>query len=49
MSSPKGESMDRGSEVLKSHLGGAAQMEMRQTRRGWLQECLGCEAKTEFK
>lgn len=22
---------------------------MRQTRRGWLQECLGCEAKTEFK
>ena len=24
-------------------------MEIRQTRRGWLQECLACEAKTEFK
>jgi hypothetical protein len=22
---------------------------VRQTRRGWLQECMGCEAKTEFK
>jgi hypothetical protein len=22
---------------------------VRQTRRGWMQECLGCEAKTEFK
>ena len=44
-------SMDRGSETLKSILGSAdvKQMEIRQTRRGWLQECLGCEAKTEFK
>lgn len=24
-------------------------MYMRQTRRGWLQECLGCEARTEMK
>lgn len=41
--------MDRGSEVLKSHLGGTEVMEVRQTRRGWCQEMLGCEAKTEFK
>jgi len=24
-------------------------MSIRQTRKGWLQECLGCEAQTEFK
>jgi len=49
MSSPNSESMDRGSEVLKSHLGGCDVMEIRQTRKGWCQECMGCEAKTEFK
>lgn len=41
--------MDRGSQALKAHLSECAKLEMRQTRRGWLQECLGCEAKTEFK
>jgi len=40
------ESMDRGSEAMKSHLAGTDVMEIRQTRRGWLQECLGCDAKT---
>ena len=44
-----GERMERGSEALKSHMNGCAEMEIRQTRRGWLQECCGCEAKTEFK
>lgn len=43
------QTMDRGSDALKSHLGEANEMTMRQTRRGWLQELLGCEAKTEFK
>lgn len=41
--------MERGTSALKSHLGSCAKLEMRQTRRGWLQEILGCEAKTEFK
>jgi hypothetical protein len=41
--------MERGSSALKAHLGSCEKLEMRQTRRGWLQECLGCEAKTEFK
>lgn len=49
MSGVKGESMDRGSEVLKAHLGGAEVMEMRQTKRGWCQELMDCDAKTEFK
>lgn len=41
--------MDRGSQALKSHMNGTDKLEMRQTRRGWLQEILGCEARTEFK
>jgi len=49
MSGVKSETMDRGSDVMKSHLGGAAKMEIRQTRRGFCQEIMGCEAKTEFK
>eukprot|EP00542_Grammatophora_oceanica_P013014 CAMPEP_0194031616 /NCGR_PEP_ID=MMETSP0009_2-20130614/4754_1 /TAXON_ID=210454 /ORGANISM="Grammatophora oceanica, Strain CCMP 410" /LENGTH=252 /DNA_ID=CAMNT_0038671825 /DNA_START=221 /DNA_END=979 /DNA_ORIENTATION=+ len=44
-----GEKMDRGTDALKSHVNGTDAMTIRQTRRGWLQECLGCEAKTEFK
>ncbi|CAB9505965.1 Phospholipid scramblase 1 [Seminavis robusta] len=49
MSGVKGEAMDRGSEAMKSHLAGASVMEMRQTKRGWCQELIGCDAKTEFK
>jgi hypothetical protein len=45
----KTEQMERGSEALKSHLSGCSKIEIRQTRRGWCQELLGCEAKTEFK
>eukprot|EP00980_Cylindrotheca_fusiformis_P009439 scaffold2067_cov101-Cylindrotheca_fusiformis.AAC.1 len=41
--------MDRGSASLKSHCNGLDKMEIRQTRRGWLQTCFGCDAKTEFK
>jgi len=40
---------DRGSNALKTHMSDCEQLELRQTRRGWFQECLGCEAKTEFK
>lgn len=49
MAAPGSESMDRGSEVLKSHVSGIETMEIRQTRRGWCQECMGCEALTEFQ
>mmetsp|Transcript_1576 Transcript_1576/g.2367 ORF Transcript_1576/g.2367 Transcript_1576/m.2367 type:complete len:251 (+) Transcript_1576:47-799(+) len=45
----KSNKMERGSGALKSHMSGCSKMEIRQTRRGWCQELLGCEAKTEFK
>lgn len=42
--------MDRVGGVLKHHLSAnTKKLMIRQTRRGCLQECLGCEAKTEFK
>ena len=42
--------MDRGSDACKAHLGGTNAMEIRQTRRGCLQElCCPCEARSEFK
>jgi hypothetical protein len=37
------------SAALAQHVAPLQVFHMRQTRRGWLQECLGCEAKTEFK
>jgi hypothetical protein len=40
---------DRGSTALKSHMDGCSSLELRQTRRGCMQELLGCEAQTEFK
>ena len=49
MATPKANTMDRGTSALKSHMSGLDMLHMRQTRRGWLQEILGCEAKTEFK
>ena len=49
MSGVQGQSMDRGSEVLKYHLGGADVMEMRQTRRGFREKIRGGHARTEFK
>jgi hypothetical protein len=36
---------DRGTNALKSHMATCEKMEMRQTRRGWLQECFGCEVR----
>jgi len=41
--------MDRGTDACKTHLTECNVMDIRQTRRGWLQECIGCEAKSEFK
>jgi len=41
--------MDRGTDALKSHISSISKMEVRQTRRGFCQEILGCEARTEFK
>lgn len=43
------ETMDRGSTALKSHMNGCEAMSIRQTRRGFCQEIMGCEAKSEFK
>lgn len=40
---------DRGSQALKTHMNNCSKMDIRQTRRGCLQEILGCEATTEFK
>ncbi|KAL3944771.1 MAG: hypothetical protein SGBAC_001142 [Bacillariaceae sp.] len=40
--------MDRGSDVLKSHLNRCDQMEIVQTRRGWCQDEMGCAPRTEF-
>lgn len=45
------EKMERGSSVTdacKAHLEAAEILDVRQTRRGWCQEILGCEARTEF-
>jgi len=44
-----GEKMDRGTDAFKSHISSISKMEVRQTRRGFCQEILGCEARTEFK
>jgi hypothetical protein len=42
--------MERGTDAMRLHMSEATtKMEVRQTRRGWLQECFGCEAKNEFK
>ncbi|KAL7487032.1 hypothetical protein ACHAW6_012628 [Cyclotella cf. meneghiniana] len=42
--------MDRGTNrLLETHLMPAQTLSIRQTRLGWFQECLGCEAKGEFK
>jgi len=43
------EKMDRGSDAMKAHFSDVEDMSIRQTKRGWCQELLGCEARTEFK
>jgi hypothetical protein len=46
----KNERMDRGTEAMLAHLtSDLAKLEIRQTRKGWCQELLGCEAQTELK
>lgn len=44
-----GEKMDRGTDALKSKLQSCERLEIRQGRRGWLQECLCCVTKSDFK
>lgn len=34
---------------INDHFENSKEMTVRQTRKGWLQECLGCEAKAEFR
>eukprot|EP00956_Cyclotella_meneghiniana_P040352 scaffold193208_cov64-Cyclotella_meneghiniana.AAC.1 len=48
---PGSNTMDRGAAnpVLEAHIASAKTLSIRQTRKGWCQECLGCEAKDEFK
>mmetsp|Transcript_15615 Transcript_15615/g.33731 ORF Transcript_15615/g.33731 Transcript_15615/m.33731 type:complete len:231 (+) Transcript_15615:116-808(+) len=41
--------MERGSDALKAHVSAANFLSIRQQRKGWFQECLGCEAKDEYK
>jgi hypothetical protein len=44
------EKMDRGdcTDTCRAHLGNTTKFNVRQTRRGWLQELIGCDAKSEF-
>lgn len=37
------------SEKIDDHFENSKEMTIRQTRKGWLQECLGCEAKVEMR
>ena len=41
--------MDRALPNFKKRMDGVTKMEIRQNRRGWLQECLCCQYKSEFK
>lgn len=41
--------MDRDLEKINQAFGSATSMSVRQTRKGWFQELLGCEAQDEFK
>lgn len=43
-----GEKMDRGTDSLKAKLQSCEKLEVRQGRRGWLQECLCCITKSDF-
>jgi len=47
---PESAKMERGTNpVLNSHVTSTKTMSIRQTRKGWFQECCGCEARSEFK
>jgi len=49
LAAPGTQKMERSSEALKTHVSAAQKMSIRQTRKGWCQECMGCEAKDQFK
>jgi hypothetical protein len=50
VAAPKTQQMNRGTEAMKTHLANTSVMEIRETRRGWLMECLcPCSAKNEMK
>eukprot|EP00584_Thalassiosira_punctigera_P011552 CAMPEP_0172569782 /NCGR_PEP_ID=MMETSP1067-20121228/124964_1 /TAXON_ID=265564 ORGANISM="Thalassiosira punctigera, Strain Tpunct2005C2" /NCGR_SAMPLE_ID=MMETSP1067 /ASSEMBLY_ACC=CAM_ASM_000444 /LENGTH=252 /DNA_ID=CAMNT_0013361699 /DNA_START=54 /DNA_END=812 /DNA_ORIENTATION=+ len=49
VAAPGTQKMERGSEALRAHVSTARTMSIRQTRKGWFQECLGCEAQDEYK
>lgn len=41
--------MDRATDACQTHLGASTtKLDIRQTKKGWFQELLGCEAKTEL-
>lgn len=44
-----GEIMDRGNEILQTKFASCDKLEVRQGRRGWLQECLCCTTKSSFE
>jgi len=41
--------MERSSDALKTHVSASNTLSIRQTRKGWCQEIMGCEARDEFK
>ena len=45
----KAQKMNRGSDALKDTVKRLKSMSIRQTKKGWCQELMGCQAKTEFK
>ncbi|KAL7535101.1 hypothetical protein ACHAXR_006270 [Thalassiosira sp. AJA248-18] len=49
LAAPGTQKMERCSEALKTHVSDAQTFSMRQTRKGWCQECMGCEAQDEYK
>jgi len=44
-----GEKMDRGTDTLKQTLENVDKLEIRHARRGWLQECMCCITKSDFR
>lgn len=49
VTAPGAQRMERCCDELKAHMSGAGTLSIRQTRKGWCQEILGCEARDEYK
>lgn len=49
VAAPGSERMERGTDALKTHMSAINTLSIRQTKKGWFQELMGCEAKTEYK